>query len=169
MLAGTAGSQFNNRLKPYSSFQLSPGKENKPQKKAEAHYHFQNLFLFYFFCLHQIEQTYIGTCKVNTLWCLFITIQIQLDKDWISIFFLLQTWKYSQIFTKKIVINNVHHSNVTIAGDWLCLCGKTRNVCVAEIELIKSTARKRGTEEENHLKTIRNRNSVNGNPKRIWL
>lgn len=48
MLAGTAGSQFNNRLKPYSSFQLSPGKENKPQKDAEAHYHFQNLFLFFF-------------------------------------------------------------------------------------------------------------------------
>lgn len=24
---------------------------------------------FSFFCLHQIEQTYIGTCKVNTLWC----------------------------------------------------------------------------------------------------
>lgn len=91
MLAGTAGSRFNNRLKPYSSFQLSPGKENKRQKDAEALYHFQNLFLS-FFCLHQIEQTNIGTCKVNTLWCFFITIQIQLDKDWISIFFfLLQT------------------------------------------------------------------------------
>lgn len=151
MLAGTAGSQFNNRLKPYSSFQTSPGKENKLQKDAEAHYHFQNLFLSFFVGLHQIEQTYIGTCKVNTLWCFFITIQIQLDKDWISsFFFLLQTWKYSQIFTKKIVINNVHHSNVIIARDWLCLCGKTRTVCVAE--LLKSTARKRGTEEENHLK-----------------
>lgn len=49
MLAGTAGGQFNNRLKPYSSFQLSPGEENKPQKDAEAHYHFQNLFLSFFF------------------------------------------------------------------------------------------------------------------------
>ena len=100
MLAGTAGSQFNDRLKPYSSFQLSPGKENKPQKNAEAHYHFQNLFLS-LFCLHQIEQTYIGTCKVNTLWCFFITIQIQLDKDWISIFFFFyfkheNTLKYLQ-------------------------------------------------------------------------
>lgn len=37
---------------------------------------------------------------------------------------------------------------------------------MAEIELIKSTARKRGT-EETHLKTIQKRN--NGNPKRIWL
>lgn len=43
---------------------------------------------------------------------------------------------------------------------------KARALCVAEIELIKSTARKRGT-EETHLKTIQKRN--NGNPKRIWL
>lgn len=45
---------------------------------------------------------------------------------------------------------------------------QTRALCVAEIELIKSTARKRGT-EETHLKTIQKRNSDNGNPKRIWL
>lgn len=94
MLADTAEGeegQFNNRLKPYSAkFKFSPSEENKLQEDAEAHRHFQNLFLlffylfiffhFFFFCLHQIEQTYIGTCKVNTLWCFFVIIHIQLDK-----------------------------------------------------------------------------------------
>lgn len=55
------------------SVKFTSGKENEQQKDAEAYYHFQNLFLFFspFFSssLHQIEQTYIGTCKVNTLWC----------------------------------------------------------------------------------------------------
>lgn len=53
---------------------------------------------------------------MNTLWCFFITIQIQLDKDWISIFFTPNMKILSNIY-KKIVINNVHHSNVIIAGD----------------------------------------------------
>lgn len=44
---GGGGGQFNNRLKPYSVI-FSSSEGNKPQKDAEAHNHFQNLFLFFF-------------------------------------------------------------------------------------------------------------------------
>lgn len=83
------------------------------------------------------------------------------------------TLKYLQK-KKKIVINNVRHSNVIVAGDRLCLRGKkktttkkkTRAPCVSE--LIKSTARKK-RHRRNSQETTQKRNAGNGNPRRIWL
>lgn len=66
------------------------GKENKPQKDAEAHYHFQNLFLSFFFLFTSNRTDIHWHMQSEHFVVLFITIQIQLNKDWISIF-VLQT------------------------------------------------------------------------------
>lgn len=88
------------------SVKFTSGEENEQQKDAEAYYHFQNLCLFFiFFPFFFFKFT---SNRTNIHWhmqsehfvVLFMTIQIQQNKDWISIV-LLQTWKYSQIFTKK--------------------------------------------------------------------
>lgn len=86
---------------------FSSGKENKPQKDAEAHYHFQNLFLF-FFCLHQIEQTYIGTCKVNTLWCFSLPSKSNWTKT--GYLFLYSKHENTLKYLQKKYTYNAHHS-----------------------------------------------------------
>lgn len=51
MLADTAGGSIQQQIKAIFRrlMKFSSGKENKLQKDAEAHDHFQNLFLSFFF------------------------------------------------------------------------------------------------------------------------
>lgn len=97
---------------------------------------------------------------------LLVTIQIQLNKDWISIsvFFKHEnTLKYLQ----KKYTHNAHHL-VKIIWDWVEVVKS--KCCVAEIAVQGNwinSKRKRGT-EENYLNNTEQK-SDNGHPKRIWL
>ena len=162
MLAGTAGGgQVNNRLKPYSVIQWSLVlvKKNKLQKDAEAHYHFSEFIslFFLFVCLHQIEQTYIGTCKVNTLWCFSLPSKPQINKDWISIFlfFLYSKHENTLKYLQKKYTYNAHHSNIVIIWDWFE--SVKQKYCVWQsllFKVIKSTAREK--EAQKKKKSLKN-------------
>lgn len=100
---------------------------------------------------------------------LFITIQIQLNKDWISIF-VLQTWKYSQIFTKKYTYN-AHHSNIIIIWDWFWVDFCKTKYCMWQsllFKVFKSTSREKRHRRKSLINNTKQK-SDNGNPKRIWL
>lgn len=110
MLADTrgrrGGGQFNNRLKPYSV--ISWRKQTAEGCWSSLSFsEFISLFLF-FFRLHQIEQTYIGTCKVNTLWCFSLPSKSNWTKT--GYLFLYSKHENTLKYLQKKYTYNAHHS-----------------------------------------------------------
>ena len=104
---------------------------------------------------------------------LFITIQTpnQQRLDIYLFIFLYSKHENTLKYLQKKYTYNAPHSNIVIIWDWFE--SVKRKYCVWQsllFKVIKSTAReKEAQKKKNHLKTIQNRKSDNGNPKRIWL
>ena len=136
---------------------------------------FQNLFLFFFFVrLFTSNRTDIHWhMQSEHFVVLFITIQTpnQQRLDIYLFIFLYSKHENTLKYLQKKYTYNAHHSNIVIIWDWFE--SVKRKYCVWQsllFKVIKSTAReKEAQKKKNHLKTIQNRKSDNGNPKRIWL
>lgn len=90
--------------------------------------YFSFFYLFLFFCLHQIEQTYIGTCKVNTLWCFSLPSKSNWTKTGTGYLFLYSKHENTLKYLQKKYTYNAHHSNIIIILDCFVLL-KQNSVC----------------------------------------
>lgn len=137
MLAGTAGlgggGSIQQQIKAifchFSSVLVKKTNCRRMLKLIIFRIYFSLLFSF-FFCLHQIEQTYNGTCKVNTLWCFSLPSKSNWTKTWYLFLYSEHenTLKYIQ---KKIYTYNAHQSNIIIICDWSVLLKQNSGCCRA--------------------------------------